>query len=122
MSQIIHTYVDFFEQFVQTYFLLENQVYVYNHETYKRLNYENVLSTFLESLKQYYYKNKYFYLTRDPMTFNSFNTIMRQIMKKNDITYTNKIKYTSSKYQVEYHIHKTQFDTSIASMQINNCS
>lgn len=122
MSQIIHTYVDFFEQFVQTYFLLENQVYVYNHETYKRLNYENVLSTFLESLKQYYYKNKYFYLTRDPMTFNSFNTIMRQIMKKNDITYTNKIKYTSSKYQVEYHIHKTQFDTPIASMQINNCS
>jgi hypothetical protein len=122
MSQIIHTYVDFFEQFVETYFLLENQVYVYNHETYKRLNYENVLSTFLESLKQYYYKNKYFYLTRDPMTFNSFNTIMRQIMKKNDITYTNKIKYTSSKYQVEYHIHKTQFDTSIASMQINNCS
>ncbi len=122
MSQIIHTYVDFFEQFVQTYFLLENQVYVYNHETYKRLNYENVLSTFLESLKQYYYKNKYFYLTRDPMTFNSFNTIMRQIMKKNDIIYTNKIKYTSSKYQVEYHIHKTQFDTSIASMQINNCS
>ena len=69
-----------------------------------------------------YYKNKYFYLTRDPMTFNSFNTIMRQIMKKNDIIYTNKIKYTSSKYQVEYHIHKTQFDTSIASMQINNCS
>jgi hypothetical protein len=122
MSQIIHTYVDFFEQFVETYFLLENQVYVYNHETYKRLKYENVFSTFLESLKEYYYKNKYFYLTRDPMTFNSFNTIMRQIMKKNDITYTNKIKYTSSKYQVEYHIHKTQFDTSIASMQINNCS
>ena len=122
MSQIIHTYVDFFEQFVETYFLLENQVYVYNHETYKRLNYENVLSTFLESLKQYYYKNKYFYLTREPLTFNRFNTILRQIMKKNDIIYINKIKYTSSKYQVEYHIHKNQFDTPIASMQINNCS
>ena len=110
-NQIIQKHVDFFEEFVRTHFVLDNNVYIYNLETFKKLQYDNYLIDMIESLKQYYYKNKHYYLTRHPITFNGFNTILRQIMKKNSIDYEKKVKYLMSKYQVEYHIHESNFIT-----------
>ena len=110
-NQIVQKPVDFFEDFVKTHFILENHVYMYNLEIFKKLQYENCILSLLERLKDYYYKNKHYYLTRHPVTFNSFNTILRQIMKRNCIIYEKKIKYTMSKYQAEYHIQESSFTT-----------
>jgi len=70
----------------------------------KKIIYEGQLESFLTQLKDYYYKNKYFYIVRPEITHTQFNTILRQICKKNNIHIENKIKYENSKYSPEYHI------------------
>lgn len=103
-NQIIQTNVSNFHHFVETYFAVENDTLIYNLEVFKKLMYEGKIPEFLEELKEFYYKNKHYYLSRSPITFNNFNTIMRQIMNKNEVPYEKKVKYTMSKYQIEYHI------------------
>jgi hypothetical protein len=105
MNQIIQKKVDNFESFVKDYFIQEKDYYIYNNEVFKKLQYESVLKPFLDNLKIYYYKNKHYYLERWPLTFNQFNTILRQIFNKNELNVEKKVKYTRSKYQVEYYIY-----------------
>ena len=104
-NQIIKKYIDFFKDFVKENFMIENDYYIFNNIVFKQLEYENKIPEFLESLKEYYYKNKHYYLERNPITYNQFNTIIRQICKNNDINFTNKIKYQTSKYNIEYYIY-----------------
>lgn len=104
-NQIIHKYVDIFDSFVIENFIQENDYFIYNAEVFKKLCYENKIRFLLETLKAYYYNNKKYYLEREPITMNQFNTILRQIMKKNEIQYMKKVKYVLSKYQIEYYIY-----------------
>ena len=108
--QVVQKEVDLFEPFVKTHFISENDYLIYNIDVFKKLNFENQLVPFLESLKPYYYKNKHFYLERDPISYNNFNTILRQIFSRNKIKIKKKVKYIMSKYQVEYYIHFTNID------------
>lgn len=108
--QVVQKEVDLFEPFVKTHFISENDYYIYNIDVFKKLEFENKLVSFLESLKPYYYKNKHFYLERDPITYNNFNTILRQIFSRNNIQIEKKVKYIMSKYQVEYYIYFTNTD------------
>lgn len=110
VNQIIQKYVDIFESFIKKNFILEQDYYIYNMDVYKKISFGTELTEFLSELKKYYYKNKYFYIQRDPVTFNEFNTILRQIFKKNNMNVEKKIKYNMSKYQIEYHIHIKNFD------------
>ena len=104
VQQIIQKYVCIFDSFVKDNFMNENGYYIYNIEVFKKLNFDNLLTDFLNELKEYYYKNKYYYLERTPISYNNFNTILRQIFKRNNINFEKKVKYMRSKYQVEYHI------------------
>ena len=99
--QVVQKEVDLFEPFVKTHFISENDYFIYNIDVFKKLNFENQLVPFLESLKPYYCKNKHFYLERDPISYNNFNTILRQIFSRNKIKIKKKVKYIMSKYQVE---------------------
>ena len=103
-NQIIKKNVEFFEDFIKENFTLENSCYIFNHIVFKRLLFQDKVYKFLERLQEYYYKNKHYYITRNPITFNQFNTVLRQICKKNDLEYISKIKYNSSKYNIEYYI------------------
>ena len=104
VNQIIKKYVDIFDDFVKENFNYEQDQYVYNILIFKKLIYNEKVEGFLKELENYYYKNKHFYLTRLPINYNTFNTILRQIMKKNNIIYEKNIKYINSKYSVEYKI------------------
>jgi hypothetical protein len=108
--QVVQKEVNLFEPFVKTNFISENDYYIYNIDVFKKLEFENKLCSFLESLKPYYYKNKHFYLERHPITYNNFNTILRQIFSRNNIQIEKKVKYIMSKYQVEYYIYFTNTD------------
>ena len=119
VNQIIQKEVDIFESFVKEHFIQEQDYYIYNIEVFKKLLFESLMAPFLESLKSYYYKNKYYYLERSPMTYNYFNTILRQIFKRNQIHFVKKVKYVMSKYQVEYYIYFNGADWWI---HPNNCS
>lgn len=111
VNQIIQKKVEFFDSFMKDHFVKEQGYLIYNIEVYKKLSFETILYPFLESLKPYYFKNKYYYLERQPMTYNYFNTVLRQILKRNNIAYEKKVKYLMSKYQIEYHIQITDIDS-----------
>lgn len=103
-NQVIKKYVDIFDDFVKNNFVHENNYYIFNYLTFKKIIYEGQIESFLTQLKDYYYKNKHFYIERSDITHNQFNTILRQICKKNNIHIEIKIKYENSKYSPEYHI------------------
>lgn len=104
VNQIIKKIVDIFDDFVKENFNYEQDQYIYNILIFKKLIYNEKIPLFLKNLEEYYYKNKHFYLNRRPISYNTFNTILRQIMKKNKIDYEKKVKYINSKYSVEYNI------------------
>jgi hypothetical protein len=105
MSQIIKKYVDTFEPFVMSHFIKEKDYYIFNNDVFKKVIFTNVVYDFIESLKEYYYNNKHFYLERKPINIKQFNTIIRQICAKNEIFLEKKIKFFMSKYTIEYHIY-----------------
>lgn len=104
-NQIIKKYVDFLNEFIKENFILENDYYIFNNIVFKKLEYEDKIQDFLEKLKGYYFKNKHYYLERNPINYNQFNTIIRQLCKNNDIVFNSKIKYQNSKYSIEYYIY-----------------
>lgn len=103
-NQVIKKHVDIFDEFVTSNFIHENNYYIFNYLTFKKIIYEGQIKLFLEQLKYYYYKNKHFYIERPDITHNQFNTILRQICKNNNIHIEIKIKYENSKYSPEYHL------------------
>ena len=55
--------------------------YIVNNVLYKKLQFNNLLQPFLDSLISYYHLSKQYYLTRT-MTFTRFTTIIRQLCKE----------------------------------------
>ena len=103
-SQIIKNNVTIFDDFIKNNFIKENNYYIFNNNVFKQIIYNDQMDIFLDELKNYYFKNKHYYLERNPITINNFTTIIRQICKKNNLEYKKNIKYTKSKYNIEYHI------------------
>jgi hypothetical protein len=81
-----------------------NNYFVVNIEAYKRGILNNSIVEFIEQCKKYYHKSKLKYLERK-LTYKSFVTIIRQICNSNQITYTSKIKYIASTYDIVYYIY-----------------
>jgi hypothetical protein len=77
--------------------------YVVNNNVYKKGIFNDSIPKFITECRQYYFLSKRKYLDRK-LTYNSFITILRQICNVNKITYTSKIKYDKSVYDIEYHI------------------
>lgn len=86
----------------------EEKKYIVDVNTFKKISYEDELTDFIDILKKYYYKNKFYYLDESSMTYNRFSTIIRQVCKNNDVAYIRDVKYIMSKYTVSY---KISFDS-----------
>jgi hypothetical protein len=80
-----------------------DKCYVVNNNVYKKGIFNESIPKFITECRQYYFLSKRKYLDRK-LTYNSFITILRQICNFNKITYTSKIKYDKSVYDIEYHI------------------
>ena len=104
MNQIIKNKIDFFNDFIISVGLKENNYIIINENVYKKALYNNLIKEFYSKLEPHYYESKQFYLFRE-ITYNGFITILRQISKKNSIQYTSKIKYTNSKHYLEYYFY-----------------
>jgi len=81
-----------------------DKYYILNPDNFKKGIYTGEILTFLSSLKEYYYNSKLKYIERK-VTYNSFTTILRQLCNFNKITYTSKIKYNKSVYDINYIIY-----------------
>lgn len=82
----------------------ESTFYVVDNNAYKKGMFNNSISEFFEFCKPYYYISKRKYLERE-ITNKSFLTIIRQICKANEITYTSQITYNKSEYDIIYCVH-----------------
>lgn len=78
--------------------------YIFNINSFKKGVFKEYLQSFIEEIKPYYHNSKKIYLDRK-FTYNMFTTILRQICNFNKITYTSKIKYNKSTYDIVYYIY-----------------
>ncbi len=88
-------------EFLEKICLKTDKYYLIDYNAFKKMIFNKIHSEFVESLKEYYYLGKYFYLERE-MTYKSFTNIVRQICKHNNIMYTSSMKYNKSKYNIDY--------------------
>jgi len=78
--------------------------YVMNNAAYKRGIFTGDIVKFIDFCKPFYHISKYHYLERKP-TYKSFATILRQICNCNNITYTSRVAYDKSTYEIIYYIY-----------------
>ena len=79
----------------------DDKSYTLTNDAFKKGIYHNMISPFLTSCLEYYHVSKRNYLERK-ITYNSFLTVVRQICKRNEITYSSQIKYDKSNYSIVY--------------------
>jgi hypothetical protein len=78
--------------------------YFIDLNSYKKMIFHEYHNDFLKELLNYYHASKSYYIERE-FTYNSFINIIRQICKSNQIKFNSKIKYSSSKYNIDYLIY-----------------
>jgi len=81
----------------------EDNTYIFNNNAYKKGIFDNNIPPFLEECKPYYHASKQKYVEKK-MTYTAFTTVLRQICNFNHITYTTKIRYEKSTYEIVYYI------------------
>jgi len=81
-----------------------NNCYIFNSDAYKKGVYKEEIQKFMEECKPYYFISKRTYLDKK-LSYTKFTTILRQICKFNKITYTSKIIYNKSTYNIVYYIY-----------------
>jgi len=81
--------------------------YILNVDSFKKGVFNESIQQFFELCKPYYHNSKKKYLEKK-LTYNSFITVIRQICNYNKLTYTSKIKYTKSSYDIVYIIYKNK--------------
>jgi hypothetical protein len=73
--------------------------------SFKQAEYHNILSNFCASLDEYYHNSKKHYINRK-LNYIRFTTLVRQICNINQISFTSKIVYNRSSYDILYYIYK----------------
>lgn len=81
-----------------------DKYYTFNFDSFKKGIYEGSIVIFFEEIKDNYFISKRKYLEKK-LTFNSVITVIRQIMKYNNICFTSKIIYTDGAYSIIYYIY-----------------
>ena len=86
--------------------------YLFSSTHYKQALFHGSIASFIKDLEPYYHESKKHYINRK-MDYNKFVTIIRQICNSNNITYTKKMVYHNSSYEIVYHIYmKNELDIS----------
>lgn len=78
--------------------------YIFDNNAYKRGLLEEKIGLFCNTIIDYYYNSKKYYVNRE-MNYIKFCTVIRQICKLNIINYHTKIIYSKSKYHIPYYIY-----------------
>tara|TARA_B110000438_G_C15398457_1_gene472286 strand:- start:103 stop:441 length:339 start_codon:yes stop_codon:yes gene_type:complete len=91
--------------FLETYAIKDNtKYYLVTKESFKSAEFHEDIEKFTDSIKDYYFNCKKFYVNRK-QNYKTFVTILRQICKFNHLAFTSKIKYDKSKYEIIYYIY-----------------
>jgi len=94
---------ELFVQFLESIAVKTDKLYIIDNNVYKKGLFNGIIASFFEECSQYYHVSKRKYLEKKT-TYNSFITVIRQICKFNNLTYTSQIKYDKSNYDIVYTI------------------
>ena len=105
-SQIFKNIIpnNIFFELIDSICLKNEKYFICNFESFKKGMYKEIIPNFIKYCNPFYHISKRKYLDKK-ITFNSFTTIIRQICNHNKITYTSKIVYDKSTYNIEYYIY-----------------
>jgi len=78
--------------------------YIFNTDSFKKGIFKEEIQKFIQMCVPYYHISKRKYLEKK-LTYNCFTTILRQICKFNNLTYTSQLKYDKSTYDIVYFIY-----------------
>lgn len=81
-------------------------LFVFNYAAFKKANLLRLVEPFIQEIREHYYTSKQMYVNRK-QTYTTFITIVRQICKHNKLSYTTKLIYDKSKYEIIYYISNT---------------
>jgi hypothetical protein len=83
----------------------DEKCYNISKSVFKSAEYHNIISSFCDKILEHYHISKRHYVDRK-MTYNKFITVVRQICSVNNVSYTSKIIYNKSDYEILYYISK----------------
>ena len=93
--------ISFLKEFAE-----ENEkFYIFSKTSYRQAEYHNAVEPLCQKIKEYYHLSKQYYLNRK-LNFSKFVTILRQLCKSAGISYTSRIVYVNSSYNIIYYISK----------------
>ena len=95
----IEAFLIFFREFGE----FKNKKYILSKTLFKKAKMKEKILPFVDLVKPHYYNSKLFYVERE-MTYKNFVTIIRQICKLYAIGFVSSIKYSKSKYEINYSI------------------
>tara|TARA_B100001093_G_scaffold520080_1_gene612541 strand:- start:9738 stop:10067 length:330 start_codon:yes stop_codon:yes gene_type:complete len=107
MSQIFKDKVDIqiLIDFLDKYCTKTNNMYEINNIVFKKAKFEKeYLNKFYQDIEPFYHISKLKYIKRDRI-YKNFITIIRQICNLLHISYSSKIKYSKSTYDIKYFIY-----------------
>ena len=81
--------------------LKTDSYYLVDMNAYRKMIFHKYNESFCDTIKEYYFAGKQFYVTRI-LTYKSFTNIIRQICKHNSIIFTSQMKYNESAYNIDY--------------------
>ena len=114
MSQLFKYSVNekYFTDFIIKYCSnVKNNEFVFSLVSYKKAVYDNKIKELIDTIKPCYHKSKQFYLERN-INYKNFLTILRQVCSNLSISYSSKILYNKSKYNINYTIFLNNHDIS----------
>ena len=104
-SQIFKTSpsINIFFDFLNNNAIKKQNKYILSKPLFKKMRMEKKIVPFYETLKNNYFKSKKYYIER-PIIYKNFITVIRQICKYHEIGIVSEIKYSKSKYEINYNI------------------
>ena len=87
--------------FLKKHCTFDEKNILFSKESFKKIKLAKEAQPFFDNLRDYYFISKKKYVERNP-TYKYFITVLKQIARSHHITYTSKINYSKSTYNLEY--------------------
>lgn len=91
--------------FLEDYAEQNDRFFIFSKTSFRQAEFHNAIEPLCEKIKAYYHTSKQYYLNRK-LNFSKFITILRQLCKSSGISYTSRIVYVNSSYNIIYYISK----------------
>ena len=91
--------------FLESYSQQNEQFFIFSKINFRQAEYHNAIVPLCDKIRDCYHKSKLYYIERK-LNYSKFITVLRQICKAVNLSYTSRIIYINSSYNIVYYISK----------------